>query len=90
VTCLPCREEMASLTPWRSHDLRHTNATWLEDGGVPSRRIAEDLRAAIGVVGLGQRASPMGITCWHMTPDRSAAFIDSGQGHSDSGLCGWS
>jgi len=34
----------------------------------------------IGVVGLGQRGSPMGITCWHMTPDRSAKLIDSGQG----------
>ena len=31
------RLRQLGLTPWRSHDLGHTNATWLEDGGVPSR-----------------------------------------------------
>jgi integrase len=42
------------------HDLRHTFATWLEDGGIPSRVIDE----VMGHVGTkrerAQGASPMG------------------------------
>ena len=37
------------------------------------------------MIGYGQRGSPMGTTYWHMP--LTAAFIDSGQGHSDQRIC---
>ena len=35
------RAELPDLDPHASHDLRHTFATWLEDGGIPARVIDE-------------------------------------------------
>jgi integrase len=35
------RAELPELAPHGPHDLRHTFATWLEDGGVPARVIDE-------------------------------------------------
>jgi integrase len=35
------RAELSDLDPHGPHDLRHTFATWLEDGGVPARVIDE-------------------------------------------------
>jgi integrase/recombinase XerC len=41
------RAELPDLDP---HALRHTFATWLEDGGVPARVIAERLAVAPAVM----------------------------------------
>ena len=35
------RAELPDLDPHGPHDLRHTFATWLEDGGIPARVIDE-------------------------------------------------
>jgi integrase len=37
------RAELPDLDPHGPHDLRHTFATWLEDGGIPARVIDDEL-----------------------------------------------
>jgi len=50
------------------HDLRHTFATWLEDGGVPARVIDELIRHASGRRDRGAGGSPMGRVYRETTP----------------------
>jgi integrase len=55
------------------HDLRHTYATWLEDGGIPSRVIDELMGHQGGRH--GERGSPMGIAYRHTTPEMQARAV---------------
>jgi integrase len=55
------------------HDLRHTYATWLEDGGIPSRVIDELMGHQGGRH--GERGSPMGLAYRHTTPEMQARLV---------------
>ena len=55
------------------HDLRHTYATWLEDGGIPSRVIDELMGHQAGR--RGERGSPMGTAYRHTTSEMQARVV---------------
>jgi integrase len=55
------------------HDLRHTYATWLEDGAIPSRVIDELMGHQAGR--RGERGSPIGMAYRHTTSEMQARVI---------------
>ena len=55
------------------HDLRHTFATWLEDGGIPSRVIDELMGHQGGR--RGERGSPMGMAYRHTTLEMQGRVV---------------
>jgi integrase len=61
------RAELPELDPHGPHDLRHTFATWLEDGGVPARVIDELM---------GHQAGRRGTRYRHMTEAMQARVVD--------------
>ena len=70
------RAGLTSLDLHGPHDLRHTFATWLEDGGIPARVIDE----LIGHEASGrgqQRGSAMGAHYRHTTPEMAARAVDA-------------
>jgi integrase len=70
------RAELPELDPHGPHDLRHTFATWLEDGAVPARVIDELMGHQASSRGQ-QRGSAMGAHYRHTTPEMAARVIDA-------------
>jgi len=70
------RARLAGLDLHGPHDLRHTFATWLEDGGIPARVIDELMghepsrRGDAGV-------SRIGASYRHTTPEMAARVVDA-------------
>ncbi len=58
----------------RSHDLRHTFATWLEDGGIPARVIDELMGHHAGRH-REHDGSAVGAHYRHMTPQMQARVL---------------
>jgi integrase len=56
------------------HDLRHTFATWLEDGGIPARVIDELMGHHAGR-GQDRGGSMIGTRYRHMTPEMQARVL---------------
>jgi integrase len=68
------RAELPELDPHGLHDLRHTFATWLEDGAVPVRVIDELMGHQVGR--RGEREGSMIGTCYrHMTEAMQARVV---------------
>ena len=61
-------EDLAHLDLRGPHDLRHTFATWLEDGGIPSRVIDELMGHAGARRDRGASGRPMGRVYRETTP----------------------
>jgi integrase len=58
------------------HDLRHTFATWLEDGGIPGRVIDELMGHRAARAGGGEgRGSGIGAVYRHLTPEMRARVL---------------
>jgi integrase len=59
------------------HDLRHTFATWLEDGGIPARVIDELMghHASGNGARAEQDGSPIGMRYRHLTPQMQARVL---------------
>ena len=63
------RAELPDLDLHGAHDLRHTFATWLEDGGIPARVIDELLGHEASTRGAQHLGSTMGAHYRHTTPE---------------------
>ena len=62
-----------------AHDFRHTNATWLEDAGIPARVIDELMgHEATGRSGQ-QSGSAMGAHYRHTTPEMASRVVEATQ-----------
>jgi hypothetical protein len=68
------RAELPELDPHGPHDLRHTFATWLEDGGVPARVIDELMGHQAGRRG-EREGSMIGTRYRHMTEAMQARVV---------------
>jgi hypothetical protein len=68
------RAELAELDPHGPHDLRHTFATWLEDGAVPARVIDELMGHQAGRRG-EREGSMIGTRYRHMTEAMQARVV---------------
>jgi integrase len=68
------RSELPELDPHGPHDLRHTFATWLEDGGVPARVIDELMGHQAGRRG-EREGSMIGTRYRHMTEAMQARVV---------------
>jgi integrase len=68
------RAELPELAPHGPHDLRHTFATWLEDGGVPARVIDELMGHQAGRRG-EREGSMIGTRYRHMTEAMQAPVV---------------
>jgi integrase len=68
------RAELPELAPHGPHDLRHTFATWLEDGGVPARVIDELMGHQAGRRG-EREGSMIGTRYRHMTEAMQARVV---------------
>jgi integrase len=69
------RAELPELDPHGPHDLRHTFATWLEDGGVPARVIDELMGHQAGRRG-EREGSMIGTGYRHMTEAMESRVVD--------------
>jgi hypothetical protein len=56
------------------HDLRHTFATWLEDGGIPAR-VIDELMGHHASRSQDRSGSPIGTRYRHMTPAMQARVV---------------
>ena len=73
------RAELPDLDPRGPHDLRHTFATWLEDGGVPAR-VIDELMGHGATSRSGQhQGSAMGAHYRHTTPEMAARVVEAVQ-----------
>ena len=68
------RAELPKLDPHGPHDLRHTFATWLEDGAVPARVIDELMGHQAGRRG-EREGSMIGTRYRHMTEAMQARVV---------------
>jgi integrase len=68
------RAELPDLDPHGPHDLRHTFATWLEDGAVPARVIDELMGHQAGRRG-EREGSMIGTRYRHMTEAMQARVV---------------
>ena len=68
------RAELPELDPHGPHDLRHTFATWLEDGAVPARVIDELMGHQAGRRG-EREGSMIGTRYRHMTEAMQARVV---------------
>ena len=68
------RAGLAGLDLHGPHDLRHTFATWLEDGGIPAR-VIDKLMGHHASRGQDRSGSTIGLRYRHMTPAMQARVV---------------
>jgi integrase len=68
------RANLTGLDLHGPHDLRHTFATWLEDGGIPAR-VIDELMGHHASRSQDQRGSTIGLRYRHMTPAMQARVV---------------
>jgi integrase len=68
------RAELPELDSYGPHDLRHTFATWLDDGGIPARVIDELMGHQPGRRG-EREGSMIGTRYRHMTEAMQARVV---------------
>jgi integrase len=68
------RAGLAGLDLHGPHDLRHTFATWLEDGGIPAR-VIDELMGHHASRSQDRSGSMIGLRYRHMTPGMQARIV---------------
>ena len=81
------RAGLTSLDLHGPHDLRHTFATWLEDGGIPAR-VIDKLMGHHASRGQDRSGSTIGLRYRHMTPAMQARVVTVIEQHMATALAG--
>ena len=81
------RAGLADLDLHGPHDLRHTFATWLEDGGIPAR-VIDELMGHQASRSQDRSGSTIGLRYRHMTPAMQARVVTVIEQHMATALAG--
>jgi integrase len=81
------RAGLADLDLHGPHDLRHTFATWLEDGGIPAR-VIDELMGHQASRSQDRSGSAIGLRYRHMTPAMLARVVTVIEQHMTAALAG--
>jgi integrase len=81
------RAGLADLDLHGPHDLRHTFATWLEDGGIPAR-VIDELMGHQASRSQERSGSTIGLRYRHITPAMQARVVTVIEQHMATALTG--